>query len=648
MSNTSLAGKRILLLFPHMVAPGGALNYTLRLAEQLVKRGAVVGIVTMRHDPQSIVVPVGVEVLSAEGPLTSSLTYWGLFPFWQQKLASHIKNWEPDLLIPQVFPSNWWGWIYRQRNSVPLLWVCHEPSAFIHSSVWISALLPRWKGRVAAVAQPVLRSIDLQLSRSTDIVFANSRFTRSEVKRVYGLDAAGVAYPGIDESLYNCDNTPREESLVTVASLSRFKRVDFLLRVFSRLLKNHPSFVYHVVGKGDDEDSLRELAKKLGIADRVYFHGKIDVGDLASLHRRSLLFLHGTIAEPFGMAPLEAIACGTPVVAHNSGGPAEYIDDSTGRLIDSDSEDEWATQISRFIDDLKSDPGYFASVAERAKAFSWDSTLQPLIDCVLRVVHPRFSIVMPSFNQVAFLEEAVRSVLDQRGVDVELLVMDPGSTDGSRELLELLQKEYGGRLVLHFEPDRGQSDAVNRGMEMANGTVLGWLNSDDLLRPGTLAKVAGLLQMECPAWLYGQAGVIDKSGKPCSGLVVTYKNWRAAKFSRLKLLTENFIPQMSVFWNRAMWERAGGLDLSKHLDMDYDLWLRFAAVTAPTVLMDELADFRVHEGAKGSRQTGEQLDAAFSTAVEHASEMGLSGRMALIVHKVLSLRTRAVYWWLKP
>ena len=125
---------------------------------------------------------------------------------------------------------------------------------------------------------------------------------------------------------------------------------------------------------------------------------------------------------------------------------------------------------------------------------------------------PLFSIVMPSFQQGGFLEEAVRSVLNQQGVNVELLVMDPGSTDGSRELLLALKQEYGDRLNLYFDSDSGQSDAVNRGMALAAGNILGWLNSDDRLRPGALAKVINRLNSSQPRWLYGRAGMIDKEG----------------------------------------------------------------------------------------------------------------------------------------
>src|SRR4051812_3225806 len=105
--------RRILLLLPHLVTPGGALTYTLKLAEELLSRGASVGIVTLRADEQKMTLPAGVELLSADGPLTSSLRYWLLFPLWQRRLEKLIRQWEPDCLVPQVFPANWWGWLYK-------------------------------------------------------------------------------------------------------------------------------------------------------------------------------------------------------------------------------------------------------------------------------------------------------------------------------------------------------------------------------------------------------------------------------------------------------------------------------------------------------------------------------------------------------
>jgi len=261
---------------------------------------------------------------------------------------------------------------------------------------------------------------------------------------------------------------------------------------------------------------------------------------------------------------------------------------------------------------------------------------------------PDISIVMPCYQQRIFLEEAVRSVLDQEGVAVELLVMDPGSTDGSRELLQQLHAHYGARLRLHFAPDEGQADAVNRGMALARGRILGWLNSDDRLRPGALRQVLAHLQGPGPCWLYGRGGIIDAANRSISRYIVWYKNLRGRRFSLYKLLTEDFIPQMATFWNRPLWEAVGGLDKERHLAMDYDLFLRFAKMAEPRVLHVYLADFRVHDAAKSSLRIDEHLAEAYATAREHAVALGWRGKLALLLHRIYAERTRLVYRWIKP
>jgi glycosyltransferase involved in cell wall biosynthesis len=250
---------------------------------------------------------------------------------------------------------------------------------------------------------------------------------------------------------------------------------------------------------------------------------------------------------------------------------------------------------------------------------------------------------MPCYQQVAYLEEAVRSVLDQAGVEVELLVMDPGSTDGSRELLQRLKTEYGERLQLHFAPDKGQSDAINRGMALARGTVLAWLNSDDRYHPGALKEVASFLDSDEPRWLYGRCGIIDGSNRSIFKPIVWYKNWRGRRFSIYKLLTEPFIPQMSTFWNRAIWEKVGGVDIDRHMDMDYDLFLHFARIAEPRVSATYLADSRVHPEAKSSTRTFEGIDAVAVTARQHATGLGWKGHLAVLVHRLYGLRTKLIY-----
>jgi len=374
---------RILLLFPHMVASGGALTYMLKLAGQVSNQGATVGILTMQVDPGRFPIPPGVDVISLEGPLTSSLRYWALLPFWQSRLNRTIADWKPDLLIPQVFPSNWWGWLYKRKHpEVKLAWICQEPSAFIHSQAWIKALEPWWKSRMAMTLRPLLAAIDVPLARFSDRIIANSRFTATEVERVYQRTADAVACPGIEFPDTLDGELRKERSLITVARLSKFKRIDFLLEVFAEVLKSFPELTYHIVGTGEDEAPLRERAQGLGIASRVIFHGAVDWQTLDSLYRRSCLFLHGSVNEPFGMAPLEAISWGTPVVAHKSGGPTEFVTDRCGRLVDSLEVDTWAEEIGNYLGFLFTHPDVTNQVRDAVRHFDWRISLSPALEVI--------------------------------------------------------------------------------------------------------------------------------------------------------------------------------------------------------------------------------------------------------------------------
>jgi hypothetical protein len=185
-------------------------------------------------------------------------------------------------------------------------------------------------------------------------------------------------------------------------------------------------------------------------------------------------------------------------------------------------------------------------------------------------------------------------------------------------------------------------------MGLARGNVLAWLNSDDRIRPGALARIATILNSGEPRWAYGRCGIIDENGRQISRAIVWYKNLRGRRFSIYKLLTEDFIPQMATFWNRAIWEQAGGVDKKRHLDPDYDLFLRFAGIADPAVIPAYLADFRVHSLAKSSLRTFEAMDEAFLTARQVAAELGWRGKLAIMLHRLYGMRTRLIYRLTKP
>jgi glycosyltransferase involved in cell wall biosynthesis len=181
---------------------------------------------------------------------------------------------------------------------------------------------------------------------------------------------------------------------------------------------------------------------------------------------------------------------------------------------------------------------------------------------------PKISLVTPSFNQVRYVEETMRSVLDQGYPNLEYIVMDGGSTDGSADVIG----RYSDRLA-HWvsEPDDGQTDALIRGFRRATGEIMGWLCSDDILEPGSLFEVARAFT-ENPDWqvLYGDASWIDAEGRPL-------RRQKEIDFSRFVFMYDyNYLPQPSTFWRRGIYEKVGGLDPSFDLAMDADLWARFA------------------------------------------------------------------------
>lgn len=208
---------------------------------------------------------------------------------------------------------------------------------------------------------------------------------------------------------------------------------------------------------------------------------------------------------------------------------------------------------------------------------------------------PRFSIVTPSFQQVRFLEETIRSVLDQTGVAVDYVVQDGGSSDGSAALIE----NYRARLfAAESAPDHGQADAIVRGFAKTSGRpddIMAWINSDDFFAPGALEFVARHFA-EHPEIdvLYGHRIVVDEQSREIA-------RWFLPAHDDAVLKLNDFVPQETLFWRRRIWERVGGIDPSFRFAMDWDLLLRFAEAGAMIVRVPHfLGCFRVHPVQKTS------------------------------------------------
>ncbi|HJW90063.1 MAG TPA: glycosyltransferase family 2 protein [Anaerolineales bacterium] len=206
------------------------------------------------------------------------------------------------------------------------------------------------------------------------------------------------------------------------------------------------------------------------------------------------------------------------------------------------------------------------------------------------MAQPLVSIVTPSYNHANFLEETIRSVLTQDYPQLEYIIIDGASTDGSQEII----RAHALRLSAWIsEPDQGQTDAINKGFARARGEILAWLNSDDTYLPGAVSGAVAFLESHPQAGMvYGDANLVDEAGK-----VIGRFPARQTDYRRL-LRGHVHIPQQAAFFRARLWRRVGPLDPSFYFAMDYDLWVRLARV-APLCYHPRLwANFRLHGGGK--------------------------------------------------
>jgi glycosyltransferase involved in cell wall biosynthesis len=203
---------------------------------------------------------------------------------------------------------------------------------------------------------------------------------------------------------------------------------------------------------------------------------------------------------------------------------------------------------------------------------------------------PKVSIITPSFNQAQFLEESIRSVLEQDYPNIEYIIVDGGSKDNSVEII----KKYEDRLAWWVsEKDKGHADALNKGFSRATGEILAWLNSDDIYFPHAVSEaVAVLKSLPEVGMVYGDADLIDDSG-------VTVGQFSSKQTSYRQMLRGSVhIPQATTFFRADLWRQVGPLDLSLFYSFDYDLWVRLAKVSQLLYVPKRWAKFRIHGAGK--------------------------------------------------
>lgn len=250
---------------------------------------------------------------------------------------------------------------------------------------------------------------------------------------------------------------------------------------------------------------------------------------------------------------------------------------------------------------------------------------------------PKISVVTPSYNQAKYIKATIDSVLSQDYPNLEYIVMDGGSTDETVQIL----KSYGKKIKWESKKDKGQTHAINKGLRLATGEVLAYLNSDDIYLPGALKRVGEYYQKTKADWITGDCLTILEDGSLSKNnwLISGYKRFLMFLYSPLTLrIADSMLPQPSTFWTRKAWERVGEFNEDYHYVMDYDYWLRMSKYFSPHDLKVPLSGFRFQDNSKS--QTGRvKLMAEGMIALKKNG----ANNLELFLHKLHSDLTLFVY-----
>ena len=259
----------------------------------------------------------------------------------------------------------------------------------------------------------------------------------------------------------------------------------------------------------------------------------------------------------------------------------------------------------------------------------------------------KISVVTPTFNQAHFIERTIDSLINQKwDFEIEYIIMDWGSTDNTVKVLKKYDKVLKDKKYKHItfirksEKDKGQSDAINKGLKVASWDILTYLNSDDTYEPGALKRVVKALSSGKYQRSYGKCKIIDEHDKEIRKPITAYKNMLLKNWSYWKLLTENFISQMTVFWTKEAMEKVGLFNEKEHLCMDYDYRLKLGRYFKPTVIPHYIANFRFYQTSKSGSYFFQQFKDQLRLAKKYAD-----GKypIRIFIHSILYWRTIILY-----
>ncbi len=264
----------------------------------------------------------------------------------------------------------------------------------------------------------------------------------------------------------------------------------------------------------------------------------------------------------------------------------------------------------------------------------------------------KISIITTNYNTEKYLERTINSVLNQKGdFELEYIITDGASTDKSIDIIKKYDKEvkeakWGKHIAYNYisEKDKGQSDGINKGLKMATGDIVAFLNADDLYTEGALEQIIEYFKdnPDC-MWLTGYHRVIDEDGKEIRKFITDGKNKKLKNYSLQKLLVDNYIPQPSTFWRREVMNEIGYIDENLHFCMDLDFWIRIYKKYDLHVLPEYLSEFRFTSSTKTGGTSSKTLEESEKVVKRHTNN-----KWIIFQHKSLNFLRVVLFKYVKP
>jgi glycosyltransferase involved in cell wall biosynthesis/predicted Zn-dependent protease len=335
-----------------------------------------------------------------------------------------------------------------------------------------------------------------------------------------------------------------------------------------------------------------------------------DEEQMALLYNTADVFVLPSLEDNLPNTAVEALACGTPVAAFKIGGVPDIVDHGINGYL-APARDvagladaiEWCVDFApaeiRHSCRAKAEEHFALETQAKNYKKLYDSISSTLAhtnhDLIIKKAAPKISIVTPSYNQAQYLEECIDSILSQNYPNLEYIIMDGGSTDGSADII----RKYENHLTYwQSQPDGGQYQAINAGFHRSTGEIMGWLNSDDKLHPGALNSLAAIFSSRVDVeWILGRPTWWNRDGslKDVAGFIETW--------TRRRFLSGDYrwIQQESTFWKRSLWQRAGSyVSTEFSLAGDLELWARFFRYASLYCTEVTIGGFRQYSEAQRS------------------------------------------------